>query len=301
VSYTIHPLCKLLPPLADEEFDLLVESIKEHNGLLEPISLSDEGFNGHKDRILDGANRYRAMKKLGMSVRKDIDTRYVRKPDGNLIRDDDDAAIVTFIINKNFRRRHLSAEKQRELIEELIKADPTRSDRQIAKETGKSPTTVGKIRTNMEEAGDVSTVDTRTDTRGRKQPARKTKPALRDADFAVLTRAALGHDPPAAAGSGNADGVQAHVDAINELLPKLEAEQKKMAAYEAVAAVVAALEITNNMGAKIQGMLEKEPDQLTDGMIGVCRMIAKAWADLVEQFEQMRQARGNDVDEAVTG
>jgi ParB-like chromosome segregation protein Spo0J len=177
MKLTIHPLCKILPPLTDEEFNLLVESIKQHGRLLEPISLSDV-----KDRIIDGANRYRAMQKLGMEVRWDIDTQYVRKPGGSLIRDDEHDAIRAFIISKNFRRRQMTPEKQRELLEALIKAEPEKSDRQIAKETGKSPTTVGKIRTQMEEAGDVSTVDTRTDTKGRKQPARKAKPKQETAE-----------------------------------------------------------------------------------------------------------------------
>jgi hypothetical protein len=47
------------------------------------------------------------------------------------------------------------------------------SDRQIAVAAKRSPTTVGKIRVKMEKSGDVSRVDTRRDTAGRRQPATK--------------------------------------------------------------------------------------------------------------------------------
>jgi hypothetical protein len=66
-------------------------------------------------------------------------------------------------------------EQKRELIGKLIKADPTKSDRQIAKQVGASPTTAGKVRSDLEAKHDVSKVDTRTDTKGRQQPVHKPK------------------------------------------------------------------------------------------------------------------------------
>jgi len=81
----------------------------------------------------------------------------------------------TFVVSANMHRRHLTAEKKWELIEALLKADPSTPDRQIAKAVNASPTYIGKVRKQAEKRGDVSTVDTRTDTKGRKQPARKPK------------------------------------------------------------------------------------------------------------------------------
>jgi hypothetical protein len=52
---------------------------------------------------------------------------------------------------------------------------PEKSNRQIAKDVNASPTTVGKKRAAMEAAGDVSKLDTRTDSKGRQQPASKLK------------------------------------------------------------------------------------------------------------------------------
>jgi hypothetical protein len=81
------------------------------------------------------------------------------------------------VLSANIHRRHLTTEQKRELIAKLIKQTPNKSDRQIAKQTKTSPTTVGKIRKETENAGDVSKVDTRTDTKGRKQPSAKPKSA----------------------------------------------------------------------------------------------------------------------------
>src|SRR5262249_24301540 len=71
-------------------------------------------------------------------------------------------------------RRHLTAEQKRELIAKLIKATPEKSDRQIAETVKASPTTVGTVRAEMEAKGDLSKLDTRRDSKGRKQPAART-------------------------------------------------------------------------------------------------------------------------------
>src|SRR5262249_31153657 len=79
------------------------------------------------------------------------------------------------VISANVHRRHLTAEQKRKLIGKLIAAQPEKSDRQIAKTAEASPTTVGTVRAEMEEAGAVSKLHTRTDARGVKQPARKSR------------------------------------------------------------------------------------------------------------------------------
>jgi hypothetical protein len=62
---------------------------------------------------------------------------------------------------------------RREPIVKLIQAMPEKSNRQIAKLVNASPTTVGTKRAEMEATGDVSKLDTSTDTRGRRQPVHK--------------------------------------------------------------------------------------------------------------------------------
>ena len=134
-----------------EEFDALVADIKA-SGLRERIML-------YEGKILDGRNRYRACLKAGFEP-VTIQLPPICDP-------------VAYVISANIRRRHLTADQKRDLIAKLIKATPEKSDRQIAETAKASPTTVGTVRAKMEAKGDVSNLDTRTDTKGRKQPARK--------------------------------------------------------------------------------------------------------------------------------
>jgi hypothetical protein len=81
-----------------------------------------------------------------------------------------------YAVSANIHRRHLTAEQKREVMAALIKAQPEKPDLQIAKAVKVSPTTVGTVRREMEAKGDVSKLETRTDTKGRQQPARKARP-----------------------------------------------------------------------------------------------------------------------------
>jgi ParB-like chromosome segregation protein Spo0J len=153
-----HPLADMFPLMEGEEFDALVADIKA-NGLREDIVLCD-------DMILDGRNRYRACLAAGIEPRFDS---YIESEEP-LIGIANPAA---YVISANLHRRHLTAKKRRDLIAKLIKAAPEKSDRQIAETVKTSPTTVGTVRAGMEATGDVSKLDTRIDTKGRKQPARK--------------------------------------------------------------------------------------------------------------------------------
>jgi hypothetical protein len=98
-----------------------------------------------------------------------------------------------YVISANIHRRHLTAEQKRELIAKLIKATPEKSDRQIAETVKASPTTVGTVRAEMEAKGDVSKLDTRRDSKGRKQPAVKSgrkKKTTTKSEMKVLKEAA---------------------------------------------------------------------------------------------------------------
>jgi ParB-like chromosome segregation protein Spo0J len=152
-SLEFHPLASMFPLLEGEEFAALVADIRMH-GLRERITVFE-------DMILDGRNRYRACLEAGIEP---TFTAYIGDdPQG-------------FVVSMNMHRRHLTAEQKREkreLIAKLLQANPTKSDRQIAKTVKTSPTTVGKVRSAMEAKGEVSKVDTRTDAKGVKQPAKK--------------------------------------------------------------------------------------------------------------------------------
>jgi hypothetical protein len=151
-----HPLSDLFPLLEGVEFDALVADIKA-NGLKSEITL-------HDGMILDGRNRYRACLAVGWSqskIREHCFTyQYSIDP-------------LAHVISANIHRRHLTAEQKRDLIAKLIEAQPEKSDRQIAKQAKVDHHKVGKVRKEEEDVGKIPHVETRTDTRGRQQPAKK--------------------------------------------------------------------------------------------------------------------------------
>ncbi len=155
-DYPFHPIACMFPLLEGGEFAAVVDDIRAY-GLLESIVL----FEG---MILDGRNRDRACREAG------VEPRY-RK-----MTFDSYADAVNYVISANIHRRHLTAEQKRELIKKLLKANPEQSDRQVAKQTGASHPHVARVRRKLEESGDVETVSTSSDTKGRSQPRRRSKP-----------------------------------------------------------------------------------------------------------------------------
>jgi hypothetical protein len=157
-----HPAADLFPLMEGAEFDALVEDIKQHRGLRERIKLFG-------DEILDGRNRYRAC--LTAGIRPTFEHLPTVDP-------------VDYVVGANLHRRHLTAEQKREIIAKLLKAQPEKSDRQIAETAKVSHHTVGAVRAKMEASGDVGKLPTRKDTKGRAQPAKKkTDAAKRAADY----------------------------------------------------------------------------------------------------------------------
>jgi hypothetical protein len=122
-----HPLAAIFPPMEGEDFIKLKVDMK-NNGQREPTVL----FEG---KILDGRNRYRACIDLGLEP---TTKQYTGSdPHG-------------FVISMNLHRRHLTPEKKREIIAELLKTNPQASDRAIAAQAKVSPTTVGTVRATVQ-------------------------------------------------------------------------------------------------------------------------------------------------------
>jgi ParB-like chromosome segregation protein Spo0J len=164
----VHPAADLFPLMSPDELKVLGEDIIK-NGLCERVAVID-GPDG-KPVLIDGRNRLDAMELVGQQFTLEAVAMRLRYQEHS--HDFDPYAYVTSI---NLHRRHLTANQKRDLIAKLLKATPEKSDRQIAGMIKASPTTVGKVRTEVEATGDVSKLDTRTDSKGREQPARKPRP-----------------------------------------------------------------------------------------------------------------------------
>ena len=170
----VHPAADLFPMMADDELRELGRDILA-NGLQQPLVF-------WSDQLLDGRNRLAAVEiaappedcarliRLMLSGGSDPDL-MVSFPPPRVLPEDDDP--VAYVVSANLHRRHLTGEQKRDVIAGLLKAHPEWSDRATARLIGASPTTVGTVRHDLEQRGDVSKLDTRTDSIGREQPATK--------------------------------------------------------------------------------------------------------------------------------
>ena len=153
-----HRYAKYFPLMEGEEFEDLVNDIREH-GLLEPIVTFE-------DSILDGRNRFRACKRAGVEPK-------FAKYRGN--------GVLSYIISKNVHRRHLNV-SQRAIIaldvlpaleKEAVKRNPVGRKRL---RTGATPTEKGR---STEHAGRALHVSARI-VQGAKRVAKEAPELLSD-------------------------------------------------------------------------------------------------------------------------
>jgi ParB-like chromosome segregation protein Spo0J len=163
-----HPLAKNFPLMNGAEFNELVADVKANRGLHEPITL-------YQNKVLDGRNRYRACLKAKVEPR-------FEEFEGN------DAAALAFVISKNIHRRHLKAKEKREAIAKLLKESPEKSDRAIGRMIKADNKTVASVRAEKEAREEIPHVTTRTDARGRQQPAQKGSAIAEGAKVSVRPR-----------------------------------------------------------------------------------------------------------------
>jgi DNA-binding transcriptional regulator YhcF (GntR family) len=167
-----HPVANDMPMMLAAELAELARDIEKH-GLQEPIILwrdNREAANGATGPfpiyLLDGRNRLAALKlinitdptkaKPGNVVFTTVRTLEAVKQVSSLGSNGPGAtAWVTdcdphaFHLSMNVYRRHLTAEQRRWEIKKKIMADPLASDREIARQTKTSPSTVGAARAEI--------------------------------------------------------------------------------------------------------------------------------------------------------
>lgn len=144
-----------LPALNAEEYSSLRESIRHVGQIYDVLRAPD--FDGW---VIDGEHRVRACRELG------IEPRY-----RDVFGTREELESLAFVVN--LARRQLTAEARRGIIKSELLRDPERSDRLIAAKVAVSPSTVGAVRRELVEAGQVSNLDTRRGRDGKVQPAAK--------------------------------------------------------------------------------------------------------------------------------
>jgi hypothetical protein len=176
----IHPAADLFPRMSADEVRALSEEIKK-SGPKSPIVLWSPGYSGDgvKDRprfVLDGIRGLDAMELVGIQFLTDqgaptalYGARFRTEHGKQQLhymtiscrrsgaiggpRTEFKTEPYSCVISANIHRRHLTAEQKRELIAELIKATPEKSDRQITERVKASPTTVGAVPAAVEKIG----------------------------------------------------------------------------------------------------------------------------------------------------
>jgi hypothetical protein len=151
-TLAFHPLADVFPLTEGSEFDSLVIDIKK-NGLHEKITL-------YEGKILDGRNRYRACLKIGIDPA-------IEPFKGN------EADARAFVISKNIRRRHLTAQQRRDLFVKLVAAQPEKSDREIAREAKVDHKQISRARKKGEATGATAPVEKRVGADGKARPVKR--------------------------------------------------------------------------------------------------------------------------------
>jgi len=132
----IHPAAERLPLMSQGELQELADDIRKR-GLQIPCFLVEDRYG--EVQLFDGRNRLDALELIGKEIRLDSSIIFERFPADSINVDE-------LVISLNIRRRHLTIEDQDRLIVEVLKADPTKSNRRVAKLTGTSHPHVAKVR-----------------------------------------------------------------------------------------------------------------------------------------------------------
>src|SRR5436305_1309784 len=113
-NYEVHPLAALMPMMDDDAFAQHKADVAKH-GIREPITR-------YQEMILDGRNRYRAAKELGLKLTAANFKDFTGTP----------AEAEAFVISANLHRRQLNNKQKQEFAQKMIAKYPQESDRALA-------------------------------------------------------------------------------------------------------------------------------------------------------------------------
>jgi hypothetical protein len=191
----VHPAAEMFPEIEQDELAELTEDIKT-NGLRSPVTTWRD--KDGTEWMLDGRNRLDAMAAAGYCFKlhaqwrphqpRDREQFKIVPPKGarpylihvtHYFGDDPYA----YVVSANIHRRHLTTEQRKDIAAEILKRQPDRSDRSVAKETKLSPSTVGEVRKEVEGTVQTGQLETEPaakrvgrDGKARKQPKKATQP-----------------------------------------------------------------------------------------------------------------------------
>ena len=225
----IHPAAELLPRTSPDESRALGEDVIR-NGLTSPVVLCQPDSKTPL-YLLDGISRLDAIE---LVTGEEVVVGPLGITAGEFTSDkvivlDKSVDPWAYVISANVHRRHLTAEQKREVIAALLKAQPKKSDRQIAETAKVSPTTVGTVRAALGSTVQVGQLPKRIgkDGKARKQPAKKAaektqekKPEVSGLTSAVA-RGDIGVGSP-----GEIERLQARVEELENKNRQLEIKNK---------------------------------------------------------------------------
>jgi flagellin-specific chaperone FliS len=313
----VHPAADEFPLLSESELKELAEDIRK-NGLQQPIILSGELLfhevnkrtGDYLSYLVDGRNRLDALALLGWlkpaRSRKNreslkscdifvkvepFEINLKARPSTLTIGDkwhplerhhfDQPDEVYSFVLSLNVHRRHLTAEKKRDLIAKLLKANPEQSNRTIAKQVKADHHKVAKVRHQLESTGEVAPVEKTVgaDGKARKQPSKKPE-----------------RNPVEATKDDSAEQYMA----FEEALQAIEEANEELDVPENPANYVAAFALRAEEADRLSRELEYlgkhmmaeakhfKQKMKPDEIIKVVRTIAEAWSTVADKLEQAR-------------
>jgi hypothetical protein len=221
-SYLVHPAAKMLPMMADAEIGELAADIKQ-NGLVEPVVFWCDntaqkesgqiwGLEYCPRYLLDGRSRIAALNRLGWPL---DDQRCRTKEPQSPIRllpawkrqPPESRTFLgqfyctpilgawpwryldpwAYVLSVNVRRRHLTQEQRRRVVEDMVRRRPDLTDRALAKLALADHKTAAAGRAKAEASGEIPHIPPaeRVEADGRKSRARRTPSEAPDWDEIV--------------------------------------------------------------------------------------------------------------------
>jgi len=169
-----HPSQFLFHDLGGAEWDELVKDVQAR-GIQQPITVSTRTGEAV---IVDGHQRARAAREAGLASVPAVESHF-----------EDEREETLALVMANVRRRHLTREERRQVIAQMLKLYPGKSNRQHAESLGVDHKTVKVQRKEMESTGEIPQLEKTVGADGKTRtanPARKEMGAL--GQFAQVDR-----------------------------------------------------------------------------------------------------------------